>query len=345
MLEHRSSVIESLQHYGTSQPLPVLVAELNKLYHAHEALGYDGTHPEIFEQLPPLWEAMIEQFYRLRRGAKVDGGSARQDHLHILDLGCGTGFEARQCMMAFGAHRVDRMVCYDPSAPMLSECRRALQPLHQQIEFVTDLSRLPAREGEFDLLITNSVLHHMVDPIRVIRELAPLLSPRAVWLSGHEPSKRFYRNPECGAVLGRYRAQHRWLRLLSLRNCARRLLRYVRMLELPQDYAARRAFHLAMFKRRPPAWLVDKLVDFHVITSERELEQPNGLDFAELQEAFDGEWKLVWRRTYSFLGPHYVGRLAAGWRREAERLEAKYPDDGANCCLVWQRVGNSRSVR
>jgi len=67
-------VIESLQHYGTTQPLPVLVAELNKLYHEHEALGYDDTHPEIFEQLPPLWEAMIEQFYGLRRGTELDEG-------------------------------------------------------------------------------------------------------------------------------------------------------------------------------------------------------------------------------------------------------------------------------
>jgi SAM-dependent methyltransferase len=337
-------VIESLQHYGTTQPLPVLVAELNKLYHEHEALGYDDTHPEIFEQLPPLWEAMIEQFYGLRRGTELDGGSERQDHLRILDLGCGTGFEARQCLMAFGAHRVDRMVCYDPSPAMLGECRRALEPWHQQVEFVTDLSHLTAREGEFDLLITNSVLHHMVDPVRTIRQVAPWLSPRAVWLSGHEPSRRFFQNPGCSAVVRSYSVQHHWLRLLSLRNCTRRLLRYARMLELPQDYAAKRAMHLAMFERRPPAWLVDKLVDFHVITSERELEQPKGLDFAELQEAFDGEWELVWRRTYSFLGPHYIGRLPAGWRREAQRLEAEYPDDGANCCLVWQRMGTSRGV-
>ena len=146
--------------------------------------------------------------------------------------------------------------------------------------------------------------------------LSDLLSPDAVWLCGHEPSKRFVNNPECRSALKAYRTRDRWRRLLSPRRCTRRLLRWVGSAELPEDYAARRAFERSMFERRPPARLVSRLVDFHVVTNERELGETNGLDFRALQAAFSGKWNLVWHRTYSFLGPYYSGRLPAHGERK-----------------------------
>ena len=53
---------ETLERYGPMRPMPELVAELNKLYHEHEAGGYGTTHPEIFEQLPVLWQHMFAEF-------------------------------------------------------------------------------------------------------------------------------------------------------------------------------------------------------------------------------------------------------------------------------------------
>jgi SAM-dependent methyltransferase len=337
-------MIDALERYGPSQPVPVLVAELNKLYHEHEASGYDSTHPEIFEQLPPIWREMIAQFELLHQDAKI-GGDSEGGKSRILDFGCGTGFEAQQCLAGFGAGRVERIVCYDPSTRMLDRCRRALEPWTNWAEFITDLRELAGIGGEFNVLLTNSVLHHMVDPVRAIREIMPLLSADAVWLCGHEPSPRFLRNPECRAVLGRHRSFDRWRQFLSPRSYGRRLLRWAGVSELPQDYAARRAFEQSMFERRPPARLVSRLVDFHVVASEQELAEAKGLDFRELQLAFAGEWELVWRRTYAFLGPYYERKLSPHWAGEARRLAEQYPDDGANCCLVWRRSGVSRNSR
>ena len=319
--------MSNLETYGPTKPIPVLVEELNKLYHEHEAGEYEGTHPEIFEQLPPLWREMISVL-----NDQLGHGKVR-----VLDIGCGTGFEARQCLAAIRSERFERMACYDPSPGMLRLCRRSLAGGPNCIQFLTDLSELSEEGGKFNVLITNSVLHHMADPVSSILAVAPLLSPGAVWLCGHEPSRRFLRNPDCRAALQCYRAYDRWRKFLSPHRYARRLLRCVGATERPEDYAARRAVELSMFKRRPPARLVCELVDFHVVASESQMEQPKGLDFSELQSAFACEWKLVWRRTYSFLAQYYAGTLPAGWRNEERRLAAQHPDDGGNCCLVWRR--------
>ena len=325
---------EALAPYGPTQPTPALAVELNKLYHEHEASRYDGTHPEIFEQLPSLWQEMIAEFGGLRRPDQT-----ASDRLRILDFGCGTGFEARLCLESCGRD-VERLVCYDPSESMMEQCRRTLAPWRSQVEYITDVNQLSAHHG-FNLLLTNSVLHHLLDPVVTVRELEALLSPDAVWLCGHEPSRRFADNPECRSALNAYRAHDRWRRLLSFRRCTQRLLRWVGFAELPEDYAARRAFERSMFERRPPARLIGQLVDFHVVTGEKEAGETNGLDFRTLQAAFSGTWDLVWHRTYSFLGPYYSGRLPESWRAKAQGLAAKYPDDGANSCLVWRRSRGS----
>jgi SAM-dependent methyltransferase len=305
--------------------MPLLVAELNRLYHEREAAVYECTHPEIFEQLPAKWLEMT---------TFADCLHAADGKLSVLDFGCGTGFEARQCLETFAANSVERMVCYDPSTHMLDQCRGTLAKWRNKVEFVGDLGNLI---GGFNLLLTNSVLHHLVDPVRAIREIEPLLTRAAVWLCGHEPSRRFVGNPECRSVLRRYRVRHQWQRLLSPSNYVRRLQRWASVVELPEDYAARRAFEEALFERQPPGHLVGGLVDFHVIEDESALREEKGLDFRHLQAAFAGEWDLEWRRTYSFLGPHYEGRLPARWQRAARGLAEAYPDDGANCCLVWRR--------
>jgi ubiquinone/menaquinone biosynthesis C-methylase UbiE len=314
---------EALQSYAPAKPLPELVAELNKLYHEFEADRYQTTHPEIFEQLPRLWREMISEVDVPQR-------------LRILNFGCGTGFEARQCLEGFGAC-VERMVCHDSSEYMLERCKQSLAPWPESVEYVTNLNRISAYDGDFNLLVSNSVLHHLVDPVQTIRGLEPLLSPTALWLCGHEPSRRFVMNPECRAVLQRYRARDRWQRFLSPRRCTQRFLRWTGLTELPEDYAARRAFELSMFEKRPPARLVSQMVDFHVVTSESQLGEGRGVDFWSLETAFAGEWELAWHRTYAFLGPHYSDALPLRWRREAQQLAEKYPDDGANWCSVWRK--------
>jgi SAM-dependent methyltransferase len=334
-------MIESLKAYGPTQPFPVLVVELNKFYHEHEAARYETTHPEIFEQLPALWNEMLDAFDRLE-SERTRSSEAKSRKLRILNIGCGTGFEAEQCLRHFGSDRVERLVCVDPSERMLGQCRRALLPWGKVIQYMTSSSDLDKTGPGFHLLITNAVLHHMPDPIHAIRELAPFLSSDAMWLSGHEPSRRFYHNPDCKSLLLSYNAYNRWKRLSSPRKYLRKILRLTGIEEFPSDYAARRAFEAALFERRPPASLVSRVVDYHVVIADDEGDDTRGFDFTKLESAFVGDWELLQHKTYSFLGPWYEGRLPAYWQAAARGLSEKHPDDGASSCLVWRRAHGSR---
>jgi hypothetical protein len=70
-----------LEPFGPELPIPELVIELNRIYHAIEAPTYDATHPEIHQQLPPVWRALLEEVTQLVK-----------EPLRILDFGSGTGF-------------------------------------------------------------------------------------------------------------------------------------------------------------------------------------------------------------------------------------------------------------
>src|SRR6185295_8895046 len=93
----------------------------------------------------------------------------------------------------FGTARIAKLVCYDPCERMLARCRERISDAIPCAEFVNEAPK----GGSYNLLLTNSVLHHLPDPVKEFRRLAALMERAAVWISGHEPSKRYFTNPDC----------------------------------------------------------------------------------------------------------------------------------------------------
>ncbi|HEY3374474.1 MAG TPA: class I SAM-dependent methyltransferase [Candidatus Aquicultor sp.] len=319
-----------LQSYGPQLPINELVIEMNKLYHACEASIYDTQHPEIHDQLPLLWQEMIEhslQQYPNRAW-------------RILDIGCGTGFEAKQLIQNLPQGSIESIVCYDPSLEMLDSCHSAISPIFPKAFFCSDLGVVPANQGPYNLLATNSLLHHLPNPKETINHVLPLLARNAIWLAGHEPSNRFYSNRECMENYERFLGEKRkneWRRYFSPEKYLRR---FKRMVGLENDFVnqiANEALHRGLFKRKPSASAIDLLVDFHVAHTIEEAEAGRGFDFEVLQQNFDGFWCLIYVKSYSFMGPYYEGNLSNRWLYLCRNLAYKFPMDGANFCSVWAR--------
>lgn len=313
-----------VEPYGPSRPLGELIIELNRIYHAVEAPNYDATHPEIHIQLPPIWRALLA------------GATERlQGPLRILNFGCGTGFEAEQVLSLLPRDRVAAFTCHDPVPEMLERCRRRIERRLPEAHFST---RLDDVGGNFDLLVTNAVLHHLPDVLATLAEIEPLLKADAVWLAGHEPSSRFYKNAECMTAYRQFLREDRWRRFLSPRRYQAKIANMLGLDGDPAREVATIAHRRGLFARLPPASIVSLLVDFHVAHSPEEAKSGRGFDIDELAPQLQGQWRLAWTKSYSFLGPYYEGTLPEKWARAAQDLARRYPTDGAHWSAMWQRV-------
>jgi trans-aconitate methyltransferase len=318
-----------LEPYQPKLPLDDLVVEVNKLYHSFEAQSYDVRHPEVHQQLPPLWQEIIKSLIEQQKSTTK---------WRILDFGCGTGFEAEQLIQNLPQGSIAQLICYDPSTEMLERCRSRIAPLFPEAIFCCDLKTIPDSNESYNLLATNSLLHHLPNFITTINSLLPLLSKDAVWLSGHEPSSRFYKNVECTKMYEQFLQERRIKKFLSPENYIRRIKRIFKLEIDPANETAKEAFYKGLFQTRPPVFVIGRLVDFHVAHSIDEAASGRGLDFESMQTEFAGTWKLTWVKTYSFMGSFYEQNLPQKWLESCGEIAYNFPHDGANFCSVWRRA-------
>jgi|GEM_PF-1024306 len=327
MKDNKKFIDNLLAPYQPQLPIEQLVMEVNKLYHAVEASDYDTSHDEIYQQLPSIFEEMVAQAKK----------HSQTDVWRILDFGCGTGFEAEQLIRLLPQESIAQLTCYDYSPEMLARCRSQIESLIPNASFTSDLKALPAMEEPYNLLITNSLLHHLPDPLSTINQLLPLLSLDALWLAGHEPSSRFYKNAECTKMYEEFWAERKWRKFLSPTRYFDELQRIIGMKSNPAKYAATESFRKGLFKQKPPNLIIDRLVDFHVAHSVEEAANGRGFDFEIMEQDFSTSWQLVWLKTYSFMGSFYEATLPPRWVKASREAAQNFPKDGANFCSLWVR--------
>jgi SAM-dependent methyltransferase len=316
--------------YRPSASLPELVRALNLLYHGIEADHYDQIHDEIWEQELPIFRELVGLAGRGQKGSQIS----------VLDFGCGTGFGSSQVVQVLGLPRINELVCADPSEAMLARCRQRLSSFCPGTRYIADAEGFSGKEewvGRFDLMVTNSVLHHIYDWQDLLRRLIRFLKPEGYYLMGHEPSSRFYGNPECQGHYAAFLHERRWRRFLGLGNWKRFVRRQLHLeVDLLRETASAAA-KAGLTGSRLPEGIVGELVDYHV-PHPGGTRSAKGLDFGEI--ASDPSWGLTLAavRTYAYIGGLSERSLPAKWRRIAERLAKQYPLDGASFCALWKKV-------
>jgi malonyl-CoA O-methyltransferase len=96
----------------------------------------------------------------------------------ILDLGCGTGFCARELRRRY---RQAEVVGLDIAPAMLREARRHDGWLRRARWLAGDAERLPFADAGFDMVVSNLALQ-WCDPDRVFQEVARVLRPGGVFM-------------------------------------------------------------------------------------------------------------------------------------------------------------------
>jgi len=305
-----------------------IVTHLNRIYHKYEAAVFDRQHPELTEQLPEVWSRLLQA------ASPPPGEPPRQ----VLDFGCGTGFEALQLLETIEPGSLRLLVCYDLSAEMLARCREKLSRFEAPLKFTTSLDEVLefAQARCFDLVVTNSLLHHLPDWRATARLFRDLLAPGGFWINGHEPSVSFYRNSECRTVLEDYRRWRRWRKFLDARAWVRRVSTLLGITPNLARLTAREFNSLGLTSLPVPERMVTLLVDLNVPHNEREAESV-GLNPTQMAEELARDFDQAFLETYSYMGPFYEGRLPRRWRSRAQDLRLRFPTDGAEFAAVWRR--------
>jgi len=101
---------------------------------------------------------------------------AGQDGKAVLDYGCGPGTD----LVGFAVYsKPRRLIGMDISLRSLAEARERLALHCERVEFspiVEGDGRLPLEDGSIDYVHSSGVIHHAVDPAKVLREFRRILS-------------------------------------------------------------------------------------------------------------------------------------------------------------------------
>lgn len=173
-----------------------------------EVEAYAGASSEDY--LSRIDDTFVERALSLvaLRGVPPGGGRA-------LDIGCGPGQIARKIAQRLPGWRI---VGIDRSAAMLEQARASGAPGAADgtlLEFSpADGTNLPFPDASFDLVICNSVLHHLEKPQRLVAGMARVADPRGAILLRdlRRPSRlafgwhaRWYGRRYSGVMLKLYR--------------------------------------------------------------------------------------------------------------------------------------------
>jgi len=151
-----------------------IVEEINKIFHNITAELYDSQHPEIFEGERIRIREIFKKVYK--------------KYMNVLDVGAGSGFvywAVKDLVVP------ERFYMLDLSIGML---RRAKSRCSRCNYINASVSHLPLKDESFDLIIFNSVLHHLPDIYNISRETYRILKHNGKIIINHEPNYRFSNN-------------------------------------------------------------------------------------------------------------------------------------------------------
>lgn len=170
----------------------------NKRVHDEQARTYESAHVEIYNEIEQrrIRTLLEEHIATLRR---------ERNEIHAFDFGSGTG--------NLTGHLLDlglRVVAADVSPESLVALETRLRgrgDLTTAVLNGTDLEGF--RDGQFDVVATYSVLHHVPDYLAIVREFARVVRPGGLIVIDHECCPEYWAgNPTYREYLAAYHARH-----------------------------------------------------------------------------------------------------------------------------------------
>lgn len=295
----------------------------SNIYHKLESEIYDICHYSI-ELSIPHWQKILNN---LETYGKKD--------LNILDFGCGTGFVTNQIIKSSFFNEEINITCYDLSPDMIQVCKNKFSKCGR-INYLSDkegFEILKSKIGKFDIIMCNSLLHHILDHKELFRTFDDSLVDNGIVIIGHEPNKNFYRNIILQKVSFLFRIQKKIVNKIKKvyhnNNNASTDLSLLTYKEL---------LNKKLIDTNFPKNLIQKLIDIHVPmnTFDKQPWGELGFDVEFFKRATKNKFIVQEQVSYNHIKDQQAYKFFL-WRNVSKVLEKIFPNDGADVIFVLKK--------
>ncbi len=162
-----------------------LVLRINELHHDLESERYHDSNNKMFQSEQLHWKRFFEEL--------------SFKNITILEIGTGTGFLPNMLIDSYTNKNQITYICTDISENILRTAKRNInnRKSKKNIDFrFVKLSsdRLPFKKNSIDVIIMNSVLHHLPNTDVFFNDAKKILKKEGILVIGHEPNALFHKN-------------------------------------------------------------------------------------------------------------------------------------------------------
>ncbi len=317
-----------LQQHHIESSTEDFIANVSNIYHDFESKTYDEKHTSI-KHGEKYWKQttnFVTEYFK------------DINNLSFLDFGCGTGFASEQVTNNKNLeNKISKMACYDLSESMVEECKKKFEG-HQKFRFYANKSGFATLLNDnttFDIVTCNALLHHILEPDKLLLQFSEVIKKDGILIIGHEPNKAFYESNTLQLVTKSYRFYKKSLNRLSKlfnrnnSNSGQDLttLSYSKLLREGQ------------ITENFPKQIIPKLVDIHVPMGNLQ-KQPwgeLGFDAHFVTKSTNHSFTLLEQISYNHIKDQNAYN-SLFWSSISMFFEFVFPKKGADTILIFKKV-------
>jgi 2-polyprenyl-3-methyl-5-hydroxy-6-metoxy-1,4-benzoquinol methylase len=297
---------------------------VSNIYHEFESTSYDNRHFSITLS-KKYWFKSFEAIFTVHHF----------DNFNILDYGCGTGFATQQfleyCSNNLNFDNTD-VSCYDLSNSMIVECQKKFQKFNF-IKYYSDINGLREIFNiklKYNIILCNAILHHMLSPEELIKQMTDSLDNNGILIIGHEPNNLFYNNKILLSISRFFRLFKKVLKKLFYNN-------QMYGNDITID-TFNKLSSLGIVDSNFPLEYIPKFVDIHVPSANFKNQPWGQLGFNKeyIIRASNDRLSFMNSYSYSHIKDDYAYKFYF-WRKVSTLLQFLYPADGADVIFIFKK--------
>ncbi|MGM1056416.1 MAG: class I SAM-dependent methyltransferase [Bacteroidota bacterium] len=321
-----NSLLPLMQKKGCTLSPEQFQERVNIIFHDYEAALYDKMHADMKNSLQEQINLLISDL--------LDHNSISERKLKVLDVGCGTGMSTELLLNSTIRSNIDHVTLLDTSKKMLEFAEKKAKKWEVNYSIIN--SELSQISDEFDVVLVCSVLHHIPDLEKFLKEVTAKTKARGIFIHLQDPNgdyltdRVYNERSKIFQEKQKIRSSNKNLAAYipkSIKYKINRLLGRKNYIDLINDQLLKEK----VIKKRMSADEIWSVTDIHVETKSNVLDKGISAQFLR-GNLYD--FSLINHRSYGFYGKLKYD-LDEEMRKNEERCISENQLNGRNISGVW----------